>query len=100
MVTTQRKVPVFHAHGCLGCGRRYADTCRSPLANGRCNTCRLGHPPSVTDLNREPRACCKEDSKLVTDNETLNRYNLGGPGPWWLCRTCSRTQPRNPKEHA
>lgn len=101
-MAASRKVPAFHAHRCLGCGRRYADTCKTPLVNARCMTCRTGQPPTVLDRNHEPVACCLTDSKLIkdTDTDTLERYALGGLGPWWKCKTCSRCQPFNPKEMA
>lgn len=96
--TEARRVPVHHAHGCLGCGRRYEDTCSTPLANGRCATCRLGHPAPQWEHDHQPQACCKEDSSLIWDKETMEKYHLGGPGPWFKCKTCSRCHPFNPKE--
>jgi hypothetical protein len=93
-----RRVPQFHAHGCCNCGRRYQDACDSPLRNGYCNTCKLGHPPMVTEVNYEPRACCLVASRLMTTVDDHKRWALGGEGPWYRCMTCSRTHPFNPAE--
>lgn len=104
-----RRVPIHHAHGCLGCGRRYTDSCTTPLANGHCPTCRTGAPPTLLDRNHLPQECCRtvvlrEDgtklaqSRLITDKDELNKYALGGMAPWFRCRVCSRTHPFDPSK--
>lgn len=92
------RVGLFHAHGCLDCGQRYQDTCAFPLKNNLCAVCRGSQAaPSKEDLDRQPRDCCANGgSRLITDVDVLSKYNLGGPGPWFLCRTCARTHPFDP----
>lgn len=91
------RVGIFHAHGCLSCGRRYQDTCSYPLKNNLCATCTKGQPPTQEDLDRLPRNCCVNGgSRLITDVDELSKYNLGGELPWLICRTCSRTHPFDP----
>lgn len=88
-----------HAHGCVECSRRYTDRCRDPGENGLCQLCRgLERPRWETSF--EPGDCCPEFSVLVRDSETLGRFNLAGPGPWFKCRACARTHPFDPKEKA
>lgn len=99
-VARERKVRVgiFHAHGCLSCGRRYQDTCAFAYKNNLCGICR-GSQTALTqeDLDRQPRDCCANGgSRLVTDVDVLSRYNLGGDGPWFLCKNCARTHPFDP----
>lgn len=102
MATSTRQVPTFHAHGCLGCGRRYQDglSCPDRFVNGRCTTCRTGQPVSMVDLDHMPVTCCTTQSKLITDVNVLKAYALGGNGNWWRCHGCGRTHPFNPKKEA
>lgn len=90
------KVAIYHAHGCTECGRRYTDSCQSTAVNGRCYGCRTGRSRSKWDQDFDPILCCRTDSALIKDKETLSRYNLAGPGPWYRCKTCSRTHPYRP----
>jgi len=91
-----RKIPVHHAHGCVGCRTRYMDSCRTPAVNERCIACRTGAPRVIWEADYDPRPCCRDRPVLVTDTETLNRYALGGSSAWWQCRTCARTHPYDP----
>jgi hypothetical protein len=84
-----------HAHGCTVCGLRYADACQITDVNGRCMTCRTGQSRPKWDRDGDPRPCCRATSRQATKDER-NRYRLGGPKPWWRCRTCARTHPFNP----
>jgi hypothetical protein len=95
-----RKVPEFHAHGCVSCGRRYQDSCKNGTMNADCTTCRTGHPAPLWDRDWAPVACCKKPKgcRLVTDVATLTKYLLGGTGPWFICYTCARTHPFDPME--
>lgn len=90
------KVAIYHAHGCEECSRRYTDSCKTPHVNGRCSSCRTGSPRARWDADHDPKTCCRTDSKLMTDKADLVKYNLGGPGPWYRCKTCSRQHPYNP----
>lgn len=95
------KIDTYHAHGCTSCEGRYADRCDTPLVNGQCMTCTHGHDLTVERQDRAPKDCCKQHSARIEDAETLNRYSLGGPGPWWICKGphgCYRTHPTNPKK--
>lgn len=90
------KVGVYHAHGCTKCGGRYSDSCNTPSENSQCMTCLHGHAVTVERQDRAPKDCCKQNSVLIQDIETLNRYDLGGPGPWFICKGphgCARTHP-------
>ncbi len=90
------RVGIFHAHGCLSCGRRYQDSCA--YKNNLCPVCRKIRPgPTQEDLDRLPRDCCANGgSRVITDTDVLSKYNLGGTGPWFLCATCARTHPFDP----
>ncbi len=99
----KQQVPLYHAHGCDQCGRRFMDSCARPLEPRSCVTCRLGQEPSVTDMNRLPRSCCVETSRLITDVDTLSKYGLAGHTPWFQCvgaNGCYRTHPFDPTKDA
>ncbi len=92
-------LPVYHAHGCTGCGIRYADRCTQQHANALCMTCTHGHALSQERIDRQPKDCCKAHSKPIQDADTLTRFALGGDGIWWQCvgaHGCFRTHPSNP----
>lgn len=95
-VKVEKKIPAFHAHGCLQCGQRYMDSCDMGSENGRCHSCRTGKA-SPLDSGRRPMACCRTESRLIDSPAILARYLLGGPGPWFLCQACHRTHPFDPK---
>lgn len=86
-----------HAHGCADCGLRYTDACESPDLNERCSKCRVGQERALWDQNSDPDRCCRTQSRQVTDAETVMRYKLGGPGPWFRCQKCSRTHSFDPR---
>lgn len=92
----KKKFPVHHAHGCLQCGRRYTDTCSTPQDNGVCLTCQSGQEVPFWDRDRAPQWCCRIHSRVITTAELIQRYALGGPGPWFICGVCSRTHPFDP----
>ena len=91
-----QRVSGFHAHGCIRCRRRYMDACTDSTRNAACKTCRTGEPPARWDANRLPHRCCRTAGQLMIDRDEVARYSLGGPGPWWICRTCQRTHPYDP----
>jgi hypothetical protein len=89
-------VPVYHAHGCIKCHLRYSDRCDTPHEDRKCMTCEHGHARSIEQLDRAPKDCCKTHSVLMLNPDELNRYALGGPGPWYQCvgaNGCARTHP-------
>lgn len=91
----------LHAHGCVVCSRRYTDSCKIPDVNSRCITCRSGKPRAKWDQDTDPRPCCREFSRPA-GKEEIAKYALGGPGPWYICRSgpnngCSRTHPYSPR---
>lgn len=96
---TKQQVPLYHAHGCDTCGRRFMDSCARPLEQRTCVTCRLDQPPSESDGNWLPRDCCVRSSKVITDVRILSKYGLAGHTPWFICSGpygCSRTHPFDP----
>jgi hypothetical protein len=86
-----------HAHGCTECSLRYTDACDTPEENWRCLMCRSGQERALWDQNSDPDECCRTLSRQVSDAETVMRYKLGGPGPWFRCDKCSRTHSFNPR---
>lgn len=73
------------------------DNCKTPFENGVCvSPCSNGMEPPTWDKGRFPAYCCRGHSRQVTDIDVLNRYALGGPGPWFQCRICKRTHPFDP----
>jgi len=87
-----------HAHGCTECSLRYTDACATPEVNDLCLGCRTGRlERALWDVNSNPDRCCSTQSRKVTDAETVMRYKLGGPGPWYRCTKCSRTHSFNPE---
>lgn len=57
--------------------------------NGRCHTCRGLEAPVWTQV-RAPQPCCVNNVRQVTDRDELYAHRLGGPGPWFKCKTCAR----------
>jgi hypothetical protein len=95
-----RKLEGYHRHGCTQCGQRYDDACARSDVNVRCRICR-GSPHTLTPWERAyaPQKCCRSMARLATDDE-VERYKLGGPGPWWICSPghgCARTHPYDPR---
>jgi hypothetical protein len=85
-----------HHHACTRCRRRYHDACETPAVDGVCNSCRTGRL-STWVAATEPRPCCLTDA-MPADRYDRDKYLLAGPGPWWVCRTCARQFPTQPKE--
>lgn len=91
------RISGLHAHGCNQCSARYTDGCRYPHVNGLCQDCRgttYGRPS--WDRHFDPRTCCRRHSEPagLRERET---YSLGGEGRWWICSTCKRTHPYDPR---
>lgn len=84
-----------HYHTCANqqCRLSYEDSCETPDRNERCCPCTGRRRTWIFDgLDaRDPRPCCRDNTELVTQPEDLERYLLGGPGPWFQCRTCRRS---------
>lgn len=95
---SRRPAGDLHHHGCVVCSARYSDACLIRAVNSRCPSCRSGgqHGRPRWDQDHDPRPCCRTASVLAT-KEVLTKYALGGPGPWWRCRQCSRTHPYDPR---
>jgi hypothetical protein len=90
------RIRTIHAHGCVVCSQRYCDACATPFINGTCPEHQvLTRPRPLWDRNRDPRDCCRTNSREA-DHDTRQLYALGGTGPWWICRVCSRTHPYDP----
>lgn len=80
-----------HLHSCVDrmCRLVYEDLCQTPGVNGRCHVCRRTSRP-VWVAARDPVECCFGNCVQLTDTKTLRLYRLGGPGPWFMCKTCAR----------
>lgn len=86
----------LHAHGCAACHTRYEDACPTPADDARCTPCRGGQPWQYLIDNRAPRDCCRQNARLATKDDK-SRYKLAGSRLWFICPTCSRTHPFDPK---
>lgn len=84
----------LHYHGCVQCRLRYEDACDSPENDSLCNSCICGRVQAYQSAI-EPKDCCRALCTRATDKERM-RYNLAGPGPWFVCTTCRRQHPFNP----
>lgn len=87
-----------HAHGCRSCKTRYEDSCSTPERNGKCPACNGGKPWQLLIDNRKPKDCCRDTSRLANKAEVA-AYSLGGDTPWFICRTCARTQVYDPSRN-
>jgi hypothetical protein len=94
-MAVSKKMPVFHAHGCIQCGSRYMDSCTTSEKNGTCYPCRSGVPNTFLTQGYLPIECCPSNIRRVFDPDELLRYRLAGPGPWFICRSCQRTFPHH-----
>lgn len=83
-----------HKHYCTngGCRLAYEDNCEEPEVNGECSLCR-GWRRSIYDMWLDPQECCIDNTYQVLNRGELLRFRLGGPGPWYQCRTCFRHHP-------
>ncbi len=87
----------IHSHGCSVCSAYYTDACADPLVNAPCTGCQgLPHGRPSWDRGPDPIECCRRDVRLATARQ-LNSFRLGGDGPWWICGTCNRTHPYDPR---
>lgn len=84
-----RDSPHFHFCSNRDCRLIYEDNCHEPETNHPCQVCR-GTTRGLM-LTRDPQECCLGNCLQVTDPNQLLRYSLGGPGPWFQCRTCIRS---------
>ncbi len=86
----------LHAHGCVRCTTRYTDACQTHLEDGLCTACQGGIPWQALIDSAAPHACCQVNSRLVTRDEKAI-YKLAGTRLWFICSTCARTHPFNPR---
>jgi hypothetical protein len=85
-----------HAHGCTRCAVRYEDACTEHTIDGLCTACRGGRAWQLLIDNAAPHECCTHNSRLVSKAEKIT-YHLAGTRLWFICATCSRTHPFNPR---
>jgi hypothetical protein len=88
----------FHAHRCIDCNLRYEDACHEPRVNATCGCKTRLHNRPVWLRDKDPQECCRLYSVEVTDPVILERYALGGDTPWFMCQTCFRSHPVDPRE--
>jgi hypothetical protein len=88
----------YHAHGCVRCGTRYQDACESHQVDALCTTCRGGRAWQLLIDNAAPHPCCHQHARLVTKDEK-QIYRLGGTRLWFICSSCARTHPYNPRRN-
>jgi hypothetical protein len=85
----------WHVHACINadCHLTYQDYgCEDVNANGECTACRgLARP--FWETQRDPIACCPDNTDLLTTKAERLIQRLAGPGPWFRCRTCRRAHP-------
>jgi hypothetical protein len=86
----------LHAHGCIRCHLRYQDACRQHTEDGLCTSCRGGKAWQLLIDNASPKDCCTATARLVTKDERSS-YRLAGAHVWFICATCKRTHPFDPK---
>ncbi len=84
-----------HKHVCENpsCRLLYQDNCFVPERNERCHSCKsLRRPWVYSDglSSYDPRPCCVNNTELLTDPDSLLRFECAGPGPWFQCRDCKR----------
>lgn len=76
-----------HYHGCIHCKNRYCCSCYSPELDDVCTDCRQDRSTFI-QMGERPRECCVNRRLATKDDRST--YLLAGPGPWWMCRVCSR----------
>jgi hypothetical protein len=86
----------FHAHGCVRCTTRYQDACQNFHDDGLCTSCRGGRAWQYLIDSAAPHECCRTNARMVTKNEK-QVYRLAGTRLWFICATCARTHPFNPR---
>ncbi len=85
-----------HWHGCVRCHNAYEDNCAAKTEDNLCVECRGGRGFQLLIDNRQPRDCCRTQSRLVTKDQKKS-YRLEGSRLWFICTVCARTQPYNPQ---
>jgi hypothetical protein len=86
-----------HWHACRRCRLTcYEDNCDTPPINALCTSCRGGRAWQLLVEGRKPRPCCREQARLVRKDEKAT-YRLAGDTLWFICPTCARTHPYDPK---
>lgn len=92
----------LHFHACRTCRFRYSCNCQEASENGTCISCRTHHERPLWDRNSDPQACCLIPGacQQVIRGQELIRYDLAGPGPWYMCRTCHRAHGFIPKKES
>jgi hypothetical protein len=86
----------YHAHGCVRCTTRYMDACEMHTDDALCTPCRGGLAWQELIDSAAPHDCCRLNSRLVTKDEK-GTYKLAGTRLWFICSTCARTHPFNPR---
>lgn len=86
----------LHAHGCRDCHIRYEDACATPAADGACKACRGLRVWQLLIDNAAPKDCCVDTARMVTKDEK-KAYRLAGAHLWFICQTCKRTHPTDPR---
>ena len=87
-----------HRHFCTNRECRRVFRCIAVACLSRCDHVRTGTlctgcrglPISTLDDNWQPRECCRNNVRQVTDRNEALSYQCAGPGPWYRCMTCSR----------
>ena len=90
----------LHYHACCDCRLVYSCSCAAADVKARCSACRetRPHPRSAWDTARDPMPCCVNNVRQVTTADDLLRYQLAGPGPWFICKTCARCHSKPPTD--
>ncbi len=86
----------YHAHGCRRCRTRYQDACTTPDQDTLCDACRGLKPWQLLIDNAAPHPCCTTNARLVLTAEKAI-YRLAGGWLWFICKTCARTHPFDPR---
>lgn len=98
-MATKKITGSHHAHGCSACHTRYEDACLTPDQDQKCSACRGLKAWQYLIDSFGPHQCCRETARLVNKDDK-QRYKLAGKHLWFICRTCSRTHPFDPKPKA
>lgn len=100
----------LHHHRCTRCGCRYDDTCQAQVTGKRggiktepgpdtlCPACATGNPNPWWYEGRLPAPCCAVNVRSVR-REELEIYRLAGAAEWWICTTCFRAHPFDPRRN-
>lgn len=100
-MATRSGTKTVHAHGCPTCRSRYEDNCEDRTTDEQCSWCRAGRSMEERGIhyhNRQPKDCCRQDSRIATKEE-IKSYTLAGASTWYICKTCARTHPTKPRNN-